>query len=196
MTMDLPDLPALPAFQAIATVIYPIYFVGKVLLSALSVCGSITLKYPVYYVAYCLYLLLALLSSPFIYLGAWVLWIISLPINVLISLRALIIYLGVASVIGAVLGLLLYIITASTIDLLLNRFQRVRTAARVKSRPGHRDIEGVKYTPPSESDLSSGLWPSWGWGLEANPSSLKKGGLFSETILEEESQESEYERSS
>lgn len=61
--------------------------------------------------------------------------------------------------------------------------------ARLKPRPRHRAIEGVKSEPSNGSGESNDLLDNWGWGVDANP--LKNSGLVSETILEEESQNSE-----
>ncbi|KAL4750217.1 hypothetical protein BDW72DRAFT_176284 [Aspergillus terricola var. indicus] len=162
------------------------------LLSIVTVPFSILLVYPVYYVAFSAYFLLSLLASPFIYLGLAILWLILLPIKILISLKALLIYLGVASLAGAGAALALYFITTLAIDSLLNLFSNIKTPARLKPKLERRAIERAKYTLPedsSDSGTSNDLWTSWSWGLGSGD--LKKRGLVSETILEEESQDSE-----
>ena len=98
------------------------------------------------------------------------------------------IYLGVASFSGAGIALLLYFITTLVIDLVLSRFSRSPTVARLKPRPKRRAIEAPK--PPRDLVVSGDdPWANWDWGVDAAP--LKKRGLVSETILEEESQDSE-----
>ncbi|BCS17885.1 uncharacterized protein APUU_10713A [Aspergillus puulaauensis] len=158
-------------------------------LSALSTFVSIILVYPVYYVAFCAYFLLSLVASPFIYLGSLCLWLVLLPVKIVLSLKALLIYLGVASLAGAGAALLLYSITTLAIDALLGRVSSSTTVARLKPRPGHHAIEDVKSEPSNGPGESNALLDNWGWGVDANP--LKKSGLVSETILEEESQNSE-----
>ncbi|KAL4780558.1 hypothetical protein BJX76DRAFT_337684 [Aspergillus varians] len=157
-------------------------------LSALSTPFSIIIVYPVYYVAFCAYFLLNLLASPFLYLGSLGLWLVLLPLRVLISLKALLIYLGVASLAGASAALILYSITTLAIDLLLNCFPSPSTTVRLKPRP-ERAMKGAKYPYSDDSGVNNDLWASWGWELNARP--LRKGGLMSETILEEESQGSD-----
>ncbi|KAL2828249.1 hypothetical protein BDW59DRAFT_143423 [Aspergillus cavernicola] len=187
----IPAMNLIPISPSLSIIFSPIYYGVKGLVSALLTLSSLILTYPIYYAAFCAYFLLNLLLSPFVYLGLWVFWLVSLPFRILISFKALVIYLGVASLTGAGLGLLLYFLTTSTLDLLLNRFTRFSAAPRRKTWSEHRAIEGAKYTPPSDSDLSNNIWADWGWGLDASP--LMKRGLLSETILEEESQESEFE---
>ncbi len=94
-----------------------------------------------------------------------------------------------ASLAGAGAALVLYSITTLAIDALLSRVSSSTTVARLKPRPGHRAIEDVKSDPSNGSGESSDSLANWGWGRDAD--SLKKGGLVSETILEEESQDSE-----
>ncbi|KAL4818255.1 hypothetical protein BDW67DRAFT_157606 [Aspergillus spinulosporus] len=162
------------------------------LLSIVAVLFSVFLVYPVYYVAFSAYFLLSLLASPFIYLGFAILWLVLLPIKILISLKALVIYLGVASLTGAGVALALYFITTLVIDSLLNLFTSFSTPVRLRPKPEHRAVERAKYKLPadsSDSGTNNDLWTSWSWTL--NSGHLKKRGLVSETILEEESQDSE-----
>ncbi|KAL4988981.1 hypothetical protein BDW68DRAFT_81130 [Aspergillus falconensis] len=162
------------------------------LLSIVTVPFSILIVYPVCYVAFSAYFLLSLLASPFIYLAFAVLWLILLPIRILTSLKALVVYLGVASLAGAGVALILYFIMNLAIDLLLNFFSDFAASVHLRPKPERRAIEGTKYTLPedsSDSGTSNDLWTSWSWGLDSGH--LKKSGLISETILEEESQDSE-----
>ncbi|KAL4999065.1 hypothetical protein BDV10DRAFT_61260 [Aspergillus recurvatus] len=162
------------------------------LLSIVTVPFSILIVYPVYYVAFSAYFLLSLLASPFIRLAFAVLWLIFLPIRILLSLKALLVYLGVASLAGAGMALLLYLITNLAIDSLLNFFSNFSASFRLRPKPERRAIKGTKYTlgeDSSDSGTSNDFWTSWSWGLDS--SHLKKSGLVSETILEEESQDSE-----
>ncbi|KAL5334798.1 hypothetical protein BJX70DRAFT_347712 [Aspergillus crustosus] len=156
--------------------------------SVLSIPFSIVIVYPVYYVAFCAYFLLSLLASPFVYLGSWVLWLTLLPLRILISLQPLLIYLTVASLIGAGLGFTLYYSTTLMIDVVLRHLPSRSITARLRSRREHRAIE-ASYIPSGESTVRNDLWASWSWGQEISPA--KKSGLASETILEEDSQESE-----
>ncbi|KAL4872038.1 hypothetical protein BDV12DRAFT_5565 [Aspergillus spectabilis] len=157
--------------------------------SILSIPFSVIIIYPVYYVAFCAYFLLALLASPFVYLGTLGLWLTLLPLKILISLQPLLIYLAVASLLGAGLGSVLYYMTTLTIDVVLRQLPNPLTSARLKPRREHRAIEGASYTPSRDSIVRNDSWNSWSWGLDTIP--LKKSGLASETILEEDSQESE-----
>ncbi|KAL4759945.1 uncharacterized protein BDW70DRAFT_74903 [Aspergillus foveolatus] len=162
------------------------------LLSIVTVPFSVFLVYPVYYVAFSAYFLLSLLASPFIYLGFAILWLVLFPIKILISLKALLIYLGVASLAGAGVALALYFITTLAIDSLLNLFSNLSTPVRLRPKLEGRAIERAKYTLPedsSDSGTSNDLWTSSSWGLGSGHP--KKRGLVSETILEEESQDSE-----
>ncbi|KAL4967319.1 uncharacterized protein BDV14DRAFT_169814 [Aspergillus stella-maris] len=159
------------------------------LLSALSAPLYVLVVYPVYYVAFCAYFILSLVASPFIYTGSWVLWLVLLPVRIVIGLKALLIYLGVASFAGAGIALLLYFITTLAIDLVLGRFSRSPSVARLKPRPRRRAIEAPKQPRLDLVDPGDGPWTNWAWGGDAAP--LKKRGLASETILEEESQDSE-----
>ncbi|KAL4899671.1 hypothetical protein BDW74DRAFT_163102 [Aspergillus multicolor] len=148
--------------------------------------------YPVYYVAFSAYFILSLLAAPFIYLGLAVLWLIFLPIRILLSLKALIIYLGVASLAGAGAALLLYFITTLAIDVLLNCFSNFSTSVGPKPKQQRRAIDEGQYALPedsSDSGISNDLWTGWSLGLDSGH--MKKRGLVSETILEEESQDSE-----
>jgi hypothetical protein len=95
----------------------------------------------------------------------------------------------VASLAGAGAALLLYSITTLAIDALLSRVSSPPTVARLNPRPAHRAIEGIKREPSNGFAESDDLLANWGWSIGANP--LKKSGLVSETILEEESQGSE-----
>ncbi|KAI9369479.1 hypothetical protein BJX61DRAFT_146672 [Aspergillus egyptiacus] len=162
------------------------------LLSVIPTLFSFILISPIYYVTKCAYFFLALLLSPFIYLGSWVLWVLLLPVRVLIQLKALLIYLGVASLTGASLGLLLYFITTYVLDHIWDSFWKLSSNTRLRSRPEEGAIEGPKSTSANGSDVNNGLWADWGLGLDGGPS--KKSGLLSETILEEDSQESELDR--
>ncbi|KAL6231559.1 hypothetical protein BDW75DRAFT_219869 [Aspergillus navahoensis] len=162
------------------------------LLSKVTVPFSILIVYPVYYVAFSAYFLLSLLASPFIYLAFAVLWLILLPIRILIILKALLVYLGVASLAGAGVALLLYFITNLAVDTLLDFSSNFSASVHLRPKPERRAIEGTKYNLPedsSDSGTSNDLWASWSWGLDSGH--LKRSGLMSETILEEESQDSE-----
>ncbi|KAL4950043.1 hypothetical protein BDW69DRAFT_63323 [Aspergillus filifer] len=159
------------------------------LLSALSAPFYILVVYPVSYVAFCAYFIISLVASPFIYIGSWALWLTLLPVRVVIGLKALLIYLGIASFSGAGIALLLYFITTQAIDLVLSRFPRSSTVARLKPRPKRRAIEAPKQPRLDLVDSGDDPWPNWSWGVDAAP--LKRRGLASETILEEESQDSE-----
>ncbi|KAL4738669.1 hypothetical protein BDV11DRAFT_189082 [Aspergillus similis] len=162
------------------------------LLSIVTVPFSVLFVYPVYYVAFSAYFLLSLLASPFIYLGFAILWLILLPIKILIGLKALLIYLGVASLAGAGVALALYFITTLAINSLLILFSKLSTSVRPRPKLERRAMIPAKYTLPedsSDSGTSNDLWTSWSWGLDSGH--LKKRGLVSETILEEESQDSE-----
>ncbi|KAL4793482.1 hypothetical protein BDV19DRAFT_366517 [Aspergillus venezuelensis] len=159
------------------------------LLSALSAPFYILVVYPVYYVAFGAYFILSLVASPFIHIGSWALWLTLLPVRIVIGLKALLIYLGVASFSGAGIALLLYFITTLVIDLVLSRFSRSPTVARLKPRPRRRAIEAPKQPRLDQIDSGDDPWTDWAWGVDAAP--LKKRGLASETILEEESQDSE-----
>ncbi|KAL2871303.1 uncharacterized protein BJX67DRAFT_341958 [Aspergillus lucknowensis] len=170
------------------------------LLSTVStICSSIViyLGYGVYYVvycaAYCGYFLLSLVASPFINLGHLTIWFALLPLKILTNLGALIVYLGIASVIGATIGVSLYFIVTLAIDwVIAHHLWRIPTAARVEFKP--EDLEGAKETPSgvsSDSGSNNDSWSDWGWGQGTG--GLKKEGLLSETILEEESQESEFD---
>ncbi|KAL4941441.1 hypothetical protein BDV06DRAFT_194505 [Aspergillus oleicola] len=157
------------------------------LFSTLSAPFSILIVYPVYYVAFCAYFILSLVASPFIYIGSWALWLALLPVRILIGLKALFIYLGVASLAGAGIASLSFLITTLLIDLLLSHFSRSSTLVRLKPRPKRRAIEETKH--PRLVGSEDDLWINWGWRVDAAP--LKKGGIVSETILEEDSQDSE-----
>ncbi|KAL4801362.1 hypothetical protein BDV18DRAFT_149451 [Aspergillus unguis] len=159
------------------------------LLSALLALFYILLVNPVYYVAFCAYFLLSLLASPFIYLGSLGFWIALLPFRALYSIKELLIYLGVASLAGAGAGLLLYFITTLTIDGLLAWVSSLSATAEIKPKRKKRAIEEAKYTPPSDSGVNTELSTNWGWGLDDDQ--LRKVGVASQTILEEESQSSE-----
>ncbi|KAL4976115.1 hypothetical protein BDW66DRAFT_135645 [Aspergillus desertorum] len=162
------------------------------LLSIITVPFFVFIVYPIYYVAFSAYFVLSLLASPFIYLTFAVLWLILLPIRILISLKALLVYLGVASLAGAGVALLLYLIMNLAINLLWDFFSNLSAPARLRPKPERRAIEGTKYTLPEDSSdfgTSNDLWTSWSWAIDSGH--LKKSGLASETILEEESQESE-----
>ncbi|KAL3457801.1 hypothetical protein BJX64DRAFT_268027 [Aspergillus heterothallicus] len=159
-------------------VVYPIY---------------LALYYVVYYTAYCAYFSMGLLAAPFISLGRLVLWFVFLPLRILINLEALLIYLGAASLIGAGIGAILYFMVTFAIDwTIAQQSWRPQVAPRLTFRPEHR--EKAKYTPSlsSGSDSNSESWNDWGWGVDAV--GMSKRGILSETIIEEESQESDLDR--
>ncbi|KAL2815938.1 hypothetical protein BJX63DRAFT_153310 [Aspergillus granulosus] len=158
--------------------VYPIYF---------------ALYYIVHYVVYGAYFLLGWLAYPFISLGRLVLWFVLLPLRILINLGALVIYLSVAALIGAGIGAFLYFMVTFAIDwAIAHQSWRPQVAPRLTFRPEPR--EKAKYTPSllSGSDSNSEAWTDWGWELDSG--GLSKRGLLPETIIEEESQESEVER--
>ncbi|KAJ0413869.1 hypothetical protein BJY00DRAFT_296113 [Aspergillus carlsbadensis] len=176
---------------------------ATILLGALSAVPRLTLNiaaYPiyfalyhvVYYTLYCAYFLLGLLASPFINLGRLVLWFVLLPLRVLVNSGALFIYLGVASLMGAGIGAVLYFMVTFAIDWANENCPwRPHASPRLTFRTEHR--EEAKYTPSlsSDSDSNSETWNDWGWGLDSG--GLRKRGVLAETIIEEESQESEFE---
>ncbi|KAL4877715.1 hypothetical protein BJY04DRAFT_197772 [Aspergillus karnatakaensis] len=154
-------------------------------LSALSFPFYVFIIYPIYYVAFCAYFLLGLLASPFIYLGSLGLWLALLPLRILISLQPLLIYLSVASLVGVCLGSILYYTTRVGIEFVLQNAPGLSITTRLKSRREHRAIERRGYMSSRDPIVRKDMWINWKWGTE-------KSGLVSETILEEESQESEF----
>ncbi|KAL2855465.1 hypothetical protein BJY01DRAFT_204187 [Aspergillus pseudoustus] len=146
----------------------------------------------VYYAVYCAYFLLGLVASPFINIGRLVLWLVLLPLGILVNLSALVIYLGVALLIGAGIGAFLYFMVIFAIDwFVAHQSWRPQVPPRLTFRPEH--LEKAKYTPSSSSGSDSNSETRNDWGLGIDPGGLSKGGLLSETIIEEESQESGFE---
>ncbi|KAL4918040.1 hypothetical protein BDW62DRAFT_182239 [Aspergillus aurantiobrunneus] len=150
--------------------------------TAVSNTFTVLIVYPVYYVAFAAYFVLGLAASPFIYLGFLGLWLILLPLRFLISLKALLIYLGVASLAGAIIALFVYSMTTATIEVLSDYFSITPTATRLDPRLRSHVIKDAE-------DLSLSDWTNWSWGPDVGP--LKKKEPVSETIMEEESQGSE-----
>ncbi|KAL2785490.1 hypothetical protein BJX66DRAFT_343063 [Aspergillus keveii] len=157
--------------------VYPIYF---------------ALYHVVYYTVYCAYFLLGLLASPFINLARLVLWFVLLPLRVLVNSGALFIYLGVASLMGAGIGAFLYFMVTFAIDWAIeSRPWRPQATPRLTFRTEHREKAKHTSSLSSGSDSNSETWNDWGWELD--PGGLRKRGVLAETIIEEESQESEFE---
>ncbi|CEL01654.1 hypothetical protein ASPCAL01234 [Aspergillus calidoustus] len=93
---------------------------------------------------------------------------------------------------GAGIGALLYFMVTLAIDWAIeNRPWRPQATPRLTFRTEQRGED--KHTPSlsSGSDSNSETWNDWGWGLDSGGS--RKRGVLAETIIEEESQESEFE---
>jgi hypothetical protein len=93
---------------------------------------------------------------------------------------------------GAGIGAFLYFMVTFAIDWAIeNRPWRPQATPRLTFRTEHREKAKHTSSLSSGSDSNSETWNDWGWELD--PGGLRKRGVLAETIIEEESQESEFE---
>ncbi|OJJ38464.1 hypothetical protein ASPWEDRAFT_24393 [Aspergillus wentii DTO 134E9] len=135
--------------------------------------------------------LLHLLITPFVKLGLVIFHTTLFPFKILAKFEALFIFLAVALLIGATLGLVLYVICTSLVDFLLYSLGFSSGPHQIDHQPRakgqlHYSAKELKKEPSLGDDNSfNDYFEGWNGGKEMKP--LRDGEpLFSSTILEED----------
>ncbi|KAE8309036.1 hypothetical protein BDV41DRAFT_460236 [Aspergillus transmontanensis] len=146
-------------------------------ISAISTVSQWILLYPVTFLIYYGYRLLRLLATPLVKLGQLTLRCALLPFNLVLKFEAFLTFVLAAILTGVLLGLLLYY-TSSFIVEILN--QSLGLTYPLPHHTQARTIKGLK-----RNALERGYSPLNEY-LAGSSRQIRKSGLLSSTILEEE----------